>query len=201
MAVVRRAQPVCVDISTRNIDEASGTSANAGDNSSTPQVVRAVERVTQSPSDVQHTGVLTSSSSTYLLLPRKPKPVPHPTRRSSRKDSVKQHMRRRHQDSRGLQVITLPANAQPQHHGHPHHHHHHHHHPHGHHHPPRSRQSSNSSLEFDPSPPPDLMPGTAATTTTILPPPPPPLDATPFQAPLYYAEPSPESWPPPLLAQ
>lgn len=122
------------------------------------------------------------------------------TYQSSRKDSVKQHMRRRHQDSRGLQVITLPANAQPHHHGHPHHHPHHHHHPHGHHHPPRSRQSSNSSLEFDPSPPPDLMPGTAATTnTTILPPP--PLDATPYQAPLYYAEPSPESWPPPLLAQ
>lgn len=86
---------------------------------------------------------------------------------SSRKDSVKQHMRRRHPNSPGVHIRTLPPNVGPA---------------------ARSRQSSNSSLEYDPSPPPDLLPVNPALLHH------PHVDVPAFSAPLYYAEPSPDSW-------
>lgn len=98
------------------------------------------------------------------LASDRPTPIPC---RSSRKDSVKQHMRRRHPNSPGVHIRTLPPNVGPA---------------------ARSRQSSNSSLEYDPSPPPDLLPVNPALLHH------PHVDVPAFSAPLYYAEPSPDSW-------
>ncbi|KIO22546.1 hypothetical protein M407DRAFT_245124 [Tulasnella calospora MUT 4182] len=82
---------------------------------------------------------------------------------SSRKDSVKQHMRRRHPNSTGIHIRTLPPNLGPA----------------------RSRQSSNSSLEYDPSPPPDHLLPPHHNPALMHP----PLGATAFPPSLYYTSP------------
>ncbi|KIO27773.1 hypothetical protein M407DRAFT_188494 [Tulasnella calospora MUT 4182] len=88
--------------------------------------------------------------------------------RSSRKDSVKQHIRRRHQNSTKIHVVTLPPSPAP------------------------STNSSNDELGSDASPSPDEAPMAPC----FLPLPPPVLAVCPYplvQQVLYYPAPSPWS--------
>ncbi|KAG8972326.1 hypothetical protein FRC05_010168 [Tulasnella sp. 425] len=87
-------------------------------------------------------------------------------RRSSRKDCVKQHMRRRHQDFAEHPVVTLPLK------------------------PGSPRQSSSDESGLDPSPSPDQVPATPSTFQQQLE----PGNVWPPQQTLHYAEPSSQSW-------
>lgn len=83
---------------------------------------------------------------------------------SSRKDSVKQHIRRKHRGSVGLEIPMLPPSSGS------------------------SRQSSNDSdIGFDPNSPTNLVP-----VTPLMPPP--LMAPSPFLPPMFYPGPPPAPW-------